>query len=168
MTASHLRRCLLCVAFLVLNIGVEGGNSEPQYVIGVDLGTESARVGLFSIQGDLVETAAVPYATTFPHVGWAEQNPEDWWTCLGEACRKVTTAACETKGINRSDIKGLCVDTTACSVVMLDEANLPIRHCLLWCDARSAPQCEEIFEKAIGDPALKVIISVIGIVIENS
>ena len=84
---------------------------HPQYVIGVDLGTESARVGLFSVTGEMVETAAVPYPTTFPNVGWAEQNPEDWWRCLGEACRKVTSNAYK-KGINEKEIKNDNCDIT--------------------------------------------------------
>ena len=144
-------------AFLVVLLSPWFAQSavDPQYVIGVDLGTESARVGLFSVTGEMVETAAVPYPTTFPNVGWAEQNPEDWWRCLGEACRKVTSSAYK-KGINEKEIKGLCVDTTACSVVMLDDQNVPLRNCLLWCDARSAPQCEQILRKAKGDPALQV------------
>jgi sugar (pentulose or hexulose) kinase len=154
MTASVLSmRCVLLL--VLLSPWFVESSVDPQYVIGVDLGTESARVGLFSVTGEMVETAAVPYPTTFPNVGWAEQNPEDWWRCLGEACRKVTTTAYK-KGINQKEIKGLCVDTTACSVVMLDDKNIPLRNCLLWCDARSAPQCEEILRKAKGDPALQV------------
>ena len=49
---------------------------EERYVIGVDLGTESARVGLFTGSGVLIETAAVPYPTTYTNIGWAEHNPE--------------------------------------------------------------------------------------------
>ena len=123
---------------------------DPQYVIGIDLGTESARVGLFSLHGELIGTAAVPYPTTYPQVGWAEQNPDDWWSCLGEACRRVTSAAYTGRKVNKKDIVGLCVDTTACSVVVLDSKNIPLRNCLLWCDARSAQQCQQILREAKG------------------
>ena len=72
-----------------------------KYVIGVDLGTESARVGLFSLSGELIETAAVAYPTTYPNVGWAEQNP------VGAACRKVTSSFYSGRsGTSEKDIDG--------------------------------------------------------------
>jgi sugar (pentulose or hexulose) kinase len=39
-------------------------------------------------------------------------------------------------GIQQSDLAGICVDSTACSVLALDKDNQPLRKCLLWCDAR--------------------------------
>ena len=148
--------CFLIIAIQLPTCTINGLLLEERYVIGVDLGTESARVGLFSRSGALIQTAAVSYPTTYPNIGWAEQNPENWWRCLGEACRKVTSAACIEKNIPQSAIEGICIDTTACSVVMLDQENKPIRNCLLWCDARSASQCEEILRTAKGDPSLQV------------
>jgi FGGY family of carbohydrate kinases, N-terminal domain len=148
--------CFLIIAVQLPTYTINGLILEEKYVIGVDLGTESARVGLFSRSGALIQTAAVSYTTTYPNIGWAEQNPENWWRCLGEACRKVTSAACIEKNIPQSSIEGICIDTTACSVVMLDRENKPIRNCLLWCDARSASQCEEILRTAKGDPSLQV------------
>ena len=147
----------LIIAVHLPNYTICGLVLEERYVIGVDLGTESARVGLFTGSGVLIETAAVPYPTTYPNIGWAEQNPEDWWKCLGEACRKVTSTACKEKNVQQSAIAGICIDTTACSVVMLDKENKPIRNCLLWCDARSASQCDQIMKTAKGDPSLQVL-----------
>ena len=149
MTRSHTTSFLLLLAFLLPTVTVQSA-VDPKYVIGIDLGTESARVGLFTLRGEMVGTVAVPYATTYPQVGWAEQNPDDWWACLGEACRRVTSAAFTEKKVNKKDIVGLCVDTTACSVVVLDSKNRPLRNCLLWCDARSASQCQQILHEAKG------------------
>ena len=49
---------------------------------------------------------------------------------------------------------GLCLDTTCCSVVVLDGAGNPLRPALIWMDMRSAPQTEQVL--ATGDLALKV------------
>ena len=49
--------------------------SSASLVIGVDLGTESVRVGVFSPNGTVVSTASVAYTTYFPRPGWAEQDP---------------------------------------------------------------------------------------------
>lgn len=150
---------LLLAAFqFIASIANVGSSKNPSLVMGVDLGTESARVGLFDLNGKLVVTHAVPYETFFPAPGWAEQSPSDWWICLGQATRECLSQLCEktSTSIGRHDIVGLCVDTTACSVVALDKDFSPLRRCLLWCDARSAPQCKRILDIAGGDPALDV------------
>lgn len=120
-------------------------------IIGVDLGTESARVGIFNTKGEPISSSSAVYATHFNQAGWAEQDPSDWWTCLGKACRDaVSDVACP------EDVVGIAVDTTACSVVALDENHSPLRRCLLWMDSRSAGQTQEILTKGVGDDALKV------------
>ncbi|KAH8078209.1 ribulose-phosphate 3-epimerase [Aureococcus anophagefferens] len=50
----------------------------------------------------------------------------------------------------------LCLATTSCTVVACDAAGAPLRDCLLWMDARSATEAEDILEMGAGDPALRV------------
>jgi ribulose kinase len=121
-------------------------------VIGVDVGTESARVGVFTLNGTLVAQTSSPYRTYYPASGHVEQLPSDWWACIGDACRRVIAE----NSIDIECIKGLCVDNTACSVVLLDSNKAPISPCILYCDARSAPQTRAIIEMARGDPSLRV------------
>ena len=45
------------------------------YVMGIDFGTESCRVGIFDLDGSPVSFAATAYKTTHPAPGWAEQSP---------------------------------------------------------------------------------------------
>jgi ribulose-phosphate 3-epimerase len=122
-------------------------------VIGVDGGTESIRACCFDAQnGNVIgKSCAVPYPTYHPKPGWAEQDPEDWYENLGQAVRGAVESL---KG--GEDIIAICVDTTCCSVVALDSDYQPLRRSLLWMDARSAPQTEEILTKCNGDPALAV------------
>lgn len=145
----------LLVAPILLCRASSGAGAGPVYVVGADLGTESCRVGLFDINSaeycyKPLVSHAVPYKTSFPAPGWAEQDPDDWWAALGQACR----ACC--RDIDTSLVKGLCVDTTACSVVALGADYRPLRPCLLWCDVRSSQQCQEMLDRARGDPALRV------------
>jgi FGGY family of carbohydrate kinases, N-terminal domain len=60
--------------------------------------------------------ASAPYVTTHPHPGWAEQQPEDWWSALGAAVRDAVAQA----GVSAGEIAALCLDTTNCTVVALD------------------------------------------------
>ena len=129
----------------------EAVQATPQrgsYVIGVDAGTESVRVGIYRVaaaSSSLLSSASEPYPAHFPQAGQAEQHPEQWWRALGVACRKALAEVDETV---REGIVGLAVDTTACSVVALDREMRPLRPCLLWMDTRAALQCRDILDKA--------------------
>lgn len=68
--------------------------------------------------------ASAPYATQFPHPSWAEQDPADWWSALGTATRQAMQAA----GVSSDDIAAMCVDTTCCTVVALDQGELRAAH----------------------------------------
>ena len=95
-------------------------------------------------QGRVVASATeehVPFAS--PQIGWAEQNPEDWWRATGIAVRKALTQA------------GASADAVACAgfsgqmhgAVMLDERDRVVRPALIWCDVRTEAQCRELNEK---------------------
>jgi sugar (pentulose or hexulose) kinase len=61
-----------------------------KYVLGVDGGTGGIRAGLFDIAtGTPVGFADTPYVTEYPHPGWAEQAPADWWSGFGASVKKV-------------------------------------------------------------------------------
>ena len=63
------------------------------YLIGVDGGTESIRAIVFDLEGRPMGSHASAYETQFPKPSWAEQNPEDWWRCIGAAVRGAVNAA---------------------------------------------------------------------------
>jgi sugar (pentulose or hexulose) kinase len=106
------------------------------YLIGVDGGTESIRAFVFDLEGRPKGSHASAYQTQFPNPSWAEQNPEDWWRCMGEAVHGAVNAA----GIRVKDVLALCVDTTCCSVVAVDPDGKPLRSAMIWMDVRSAAE----------------------------
>jgi hypothetical protein len=122
---------------------------RKRIVIGVDGGTESIRACCFDAENGRVvgKSCAVPYPTYHPQPGWAEQDPKDWWENLGQAVRGAVDSIPNPRLLEDGEdevvlvqICSICVDTTCCSVVALDANNEPLRNCLLWMDARSAPQ----------------------------
>jgi FGGY-family pentulose kinase len=121
-----------------------------KYVLGVDGGTEGLRAGLFDLAGAPLAFASTAYDTMFPQPGWAEQQPRDWWQALGESVRKCVQAA----GIDATAIAALAVDTTCCSVVMLDAAGEAVRPALIWMDVRAQAQAARA--AASGDAALRI------------
>ena len=48
--------------------------------IGVDLGTSAVKLLLMNEQGGIEKIVSREYPLSFPHSGWSEQNPEDWFT----------------------------------------------------------------------------------------
>lgn len=120
------------------------------YVIGVDGGTESIRAFVFDLEGRPLASAATPYKTEFPKPSWAEQNPEDWWRCMGQSVQGAVAAA----RVSPADVLAICVDTTCCSVVALDAAGTPLRPCMIWMDVRAAAEADEV--AATRDPFLRV------------
>lgn len=118
------------------------------YVVAVDGGTESLRAGVYDPSGACLGQASHPYGTEFSAGARAEQNPEDWWTALGIA----TKAALAKSGVDRHAVEAICLTTTSCTVVALDEVGNALRPALLWMDVRADAEARDVL--ATGDVAL--------------
>lgn len=106
------------------------------YLMGVDFGTESVRVAIFDTSGTPITFAATPYKTTHPRPGWAEQDPDEWLSCLEASSHK----AIQTAGISPSEILGISYDATTSTVLALDENGAPLRPAMMWMDVRATEQ----------------------------
>lgn len=135
---------------------------SESYVLGIDLGTTGVKVLLLPTDlgeesGSGVE-ATVEYPLSFPHPGWSEQNPQDWWHGTVQAIRAVLDRA----QIDGRPIAGLALSGQMHGATLLDARGEVLRPCILWNDQRSAPQCREIEDRVglsqllkwVGNPAL--------------
>lgn len=123
---------------------------RERYFIGIDGGTEGIRAGVFDARGKPLAWASTAYETHFPAPGRAEQNPADWWAGCGRSVRNALATA----DVSPADIAGVAVDTTCCSVVLLDDKGEALRPALIWMDVRAATEAEDV--AATNDAALKV------------
>ncbi len=82
-----------------------------------------------------------PFAS--PRTGWAEQAPEDWWKACGEAVRQ----ALRDSGVAAEKIACVGFSGQMHGAVLLDESDKVLRPALIWCDQRTARECEELNEK---------------------
>lgn len=119
------------------------------FVIGIDFGTESVRVGIFTQMGEPVAFASQAYPLYHPRQGWAEQKADEWWSALVTATRTVL----EQSGVAKEEIVGLGADCTSCTVVVMDKDFRPLRPAIIWMDVRAADQARRI--ASTGHPALK-------------
>ena len=107
--------------------------------LGIDIGTGGTRVVVIDSDGKVLacEIAEHPPFSS-PRIGWAEQSPDDWW----DACVVAVRRSLETVPAN--SIGSVSFSGQMHGSVMLDGDDRPIRPALLWCDQRTAPQCDEI------------------------
>lgn len=118
------------------------------YVLGIDAGTEAIKAGIFDEEGHLVASAARGYTTYFPHPGWAEQDPAEWWAGLVGAVRDCLAAS----PVSADAIAGISADATTCTLIPIRANGDPLRRALLWMDVRATEQAARIFKT--GHPAL--------------
>ena len=83
-------------------------------------------------------TEHAPFAS--PQPGWAEQDPRDWWRAAGLAIRKATQGA----GISADSVSSIGLSGQMHGAVLLDKDGDFIRPALIWCDQRTAIQCEQL------------------------
>lgn len=111
--------------------------------IGVDLGTSAVKLLLLDEKGTVHNVVSKEYPLNFPHPGWAEQNPEDWYEKSIEGIKELT-AHCD-----RSQVAGISFGGQMHGLVVLDEEDQVIRPAILWNDGRSGKQTDYL-NKVIG------------------
>ncbi len=113
------------------------------YLIGIDVGTSGTKALLVRSSGKVVAEANVEYGMETPEPGWAEQRPESWWEASVSAIQWLLKEG----KIEGEQVRGIGLSGQMHSSVFLDDKFEVIRPALLWCDQRTAAECDEITEK---------------------
>lgn len=118
-------------------------------VLGLDVGTSGTKAVAIDTAGRLIASSLVEYPLHSPKPGWAEQDPADWRRAAFEALARLAGAL----GGQCAEVKGLGLTGQMHGSVFLDADNRVLRNAILWCDQRTAKQCDDITSK-IGERAL--------------
>ncbi|MBM6752041.1 xylulokinase [Mediterraneibacter glycyrrhizinilyticus] len=106
------------------------------FFIGVDLGTSAVKLLLMDENGKIEKIVSKEYPLYFPHPGWSEQKPEDWFA-QSMAGIKELVSECD-----RTQVKGISFGGQMHGLVALDENDDVIRPAILWNDGRTGKQTD--------------------------
>jgi xylulokinase len=110
------------------------------YVIGCDLGSQSAKAVLMSPDGQLMGSTNAPYTMQHPHSGWAEQDPAVYRDGLRSSIRELLAQT----GVSGSAVTHLGLSSQVDGVVPLDAQLRPLRAAIIWLDRRATAQVERL------------------------
>ncbi len=137
---------------------MSSANADPLY-LGIDVGTASARAGIFDRSGRMFGSAGRAIQIRRPQAEFVEQSSEDIW----QACCAAVRDALSQAGGQPAQVRGIGFDAT-CSLVVLDESDQPVtvsptgldeQNVIAWMDHRAIEQADRI--NATGHDVLKYV-----------
>lgn len=104
--------------------------------IGVDLGTSAVKLLLMDEKGRIHKIVSKEYGLHFPHPGWSEQDPADWYQQSVEGIKELILDS------DKEKIAGISFGGQMHGLVVLDEKDQVIRPAILWNDGRTEKETE--------------------------
>ena len=104
--------------------------------IGVDLGTSAVKLLLMDEEGKIRNIVSKEYPLFFPHPGWSEQRPQDWFEQSMEGIRELTEEC------DKEEVAGISFGGQMHGLVALDKDDNVIRPAILWNDGRTGEETD--------------------------
>jgi xylulokinase len=113
---------------------------EGKYILAIDLGTSGPKVGLVSVDGEIVASEFEETPLLLLPNGGAEQRPDDWWAAITKATRKVIGQ----NAVPLDDIVALSCTSQYSSTVAVGRNGRPLMNAINWMDTRGARYVQQI------------------------
>ena len=111
--------------------------------IGVDLGTSAVKLLLMNEAGHIEKIVSREYPLSFPHSGWSEQNPYDWYDKTVDGLKELLSEC------DKSQVDGISFGGQMHGLVTLDAQDEVVRPAILWHDGRTTEETA-YFNEQIG------------------
>jgi len=116
-----------------------------KYILAHDLGTSGNKATLFSLDGELGASVLYEYDVSYPHDGWVEQDPEDFWKAVCLSGKQLLEKA----KVTPADVAGVSFSGQMMGCLLVDNEGKHLRPIIIWADTRAGKQAEEM-EKKLG------------------
>ena len=107
---------------------------------GIDLGTSAVKLLLMDADGEIKKIVSRSYGISFPHTGWSEQNPQDWFDSTVDGLKELLAEA------DKEQVAGISFGGQMHGLVILDDRDEVIRPAILWNDGRTTEECDYLNE----------------------
>src|SRR5256712_3792328 len=118
--------------------------------LGIDVGTCEVKALLADESGAVAGSAGWPLEVQRPQPRWSEQSPEAWWEATLSAVERLRRAHRQ----RLAAVRGVGRSGQMHGATLLDAADRPLRPAILWNDARSGEECEELVARVPATSAI--------------
>ncbi len=112
-------------------------------LLGIDIGTSACKVAVFNLQGKVLSQSSKEYRVYYPHSGFVEQNPNEWWESVCTAIKETIASS----KINPSQIAGIGIDGQSWSAIPIDKKGNVLCNTPIWMDTRADDICKETINR---------------------
>jgi len=123
------------------------GEGQGPLFLGIDLGTSAVKVGLFDARGRRSCGTRRTYLTYAPHPGWAEQEPEEWWSVTCDALREALA------GIEADRVAAVGLSGQAPGQVLVTSDGRALGRAIVWSDRRATAEANWLAERVTSEQA---------------
>lgn len=122
------------------------------YLLGIDIGTSACKIAVFERDGNVKASATKDYPVYYPHEGWVEQKPEEWWEAVCAAIREALAEG----DIAPEQIAGVGIDGQSGSAIAIDKEGNILTNTPIWMDTRTNDICRRMNEEIGADNLFQV------------
>jgi xylulokinase len=127
-----------------------------QNVIAYDVGTSSVKAVAIDQNGQVLGYCEKPYPISYPHPGWAEQSPQDYWQAICDATKSII----QTHALAPQSIRALVFGTQAMGIIPVEKNGTVLHNNISWVDGRAEIQARQLMRKFGGKAIFKKIVGI--------
>ena len=117
-------------------------------ILAYDFGTGGTKASLYDTSGQCLASDFASYDTLYPHDGWHEQRPQDWWQSVVDSTRKLF----EQSSADPATVRGIGISGHSLGLVpMAEDGSLLREQVPIWSDSRPDKQQIDAFFQATSE-----------------
>jgi xylulokinase len=117
----------------------------PRCYVGFDCGTMGTKVAIYADDSRLIAEAYRPHEISYPHPGWAEMEPDQFYRVVSEGLQECV----QKSRVNPRDVRGISCSGVICGFLPIDDDWRPVGPYIPFLDGRAKEEAAQV--TAMGD-----------------